>query len=116
MATPRIFVSHSHHDNAWCSQLVDALTLAGFDVWFDNQGLYVGDQWISKLETELESRDVFLIVLSPASWSSMSVQRELQLALHRNKRILGILHEPVQMEGFKLTHGILDAIGASAQD
>ena len=65
MATPRIFVSHSHQDNAWCSQFVDALALAGFDVWFNKQGLYVGDQWISRIETELESRDVFLMCSHP---------------------------------------------------
>jgi hypothetical protein len=49
-STPRIFVSHSHADNLWCSQLVDALMRSGFDIWFDKQGLYVGDQWIGKLE------------------------------------------------------------------
>jgi hypothetical protein len=112
---PRIFVSHSHADNAWCAQLVDALTHAGLDVWFDKQGLYVGDQWVSKLEMELEGRDVFLIVLTPASWSSEWVRRELQLALHRRKRILGIMHKQTELTGFITTYQILDAVGENAQ-
>jgi hypothetical protein len=115
MPTPRIFVSHSHQDNEWCSQLVDALILAGFDVWFDKQGLYVGDQWVSKLETEIESRDVFLVVLTPESWSSNWVRREVQLALHQDKRILGVKQKPVELSGFITTYQILDAIGQDAQ-
>jgi hypothetical protein len=55
-STPRIFVSHGHADNLWCSQLVDALMRSGFDIWFDKQGIYVGDQWIGKLE-EIDGRD-----------------------------------------------------------
>jgi hypothetical protein len=70
MTTPRIFLSHSSKDAAWCAQFVDALKAGGFDVWFDVKGLYVGDQWIDTLEKELEARDVFLIVLTPDSWSS----------------------------------------------
>jgi TIR domain len=115
MATPRIFVSHSHQDNEWCSQLVDALTLAGFDVWFDKQGLYVGDQWIGTLEAEIEGRDVFLIVLTPDSWSSPWVRREYELALRLNKRILGVMHKPTKLTGFITTLQILDAVGWNAQ-
>jgi hypothetical protein len=115
MATPRIFVSHSHHDNEWCTQLVDALTRAGFDVWFDKQGLYVGDQWVSKLETELEGRDVFLVVLTPDAWGSKWVRRELQLAIHQDKRILGIKQKPVELSGFITMYQSLDAVGQDAQ-
>jgi TIR domain len=114
-STPRIFVSHSHADNEWCAQLVDALTRVGFDVWFDKQGLYVGDQWVNKLEAEIESREVFLIVLTPDSWSSRWVRREYELALHRNKRILGVKHKPVELTGFITTLQILDAVGQDAQ-
>ena len=87
MTLPRIFVSHNHLDNAWCSQLVDALTLAGFDVWFDKQGLYVGDQWISRLETELESRDVFLAVLTVGA--AQSAARDSQQKAHPRRETRG---------------------------
>ncbi len=109
LGVPRVFLSHSHADNDWCMQLVNALTANGFDVWFDKQGLFVGDQWITKLQTEVESRDVFLIVLTTDSWNSPWVQKEFQLALHRNKRIIGVIHKPVSLSGFILTYQILDA-------
>lgn len=116
MATmPRIFVSHSHHDNDWCTQLVDALTLNGFDVWFDKLGIYVGEQWIRKLETEVEGRDVFLIVLTPESWSSPWVRREFELALRSNKQIIGVKYKPTELSGFITLFQIFDAIGQDAQ-
>lgn len=114
MPVPRIFVSHSNADAAWCEQLAEALIGLGFDVWFDKQNLYVGDQWINKIEQQLESRDVFLIVLSPDSWASNWVRRELQLALHRNKRIMGVKHRQVDLQGFITTYQILDAVNQDA--
>jgi hypothetical protein len=44
MNVSRIFVSHSHKDNNWCSAFVDELKRYGVDVWYDRQSLYSGDQ------------------------------------------------------------------------
>lgn len=115
MPLPRIFVSHSHKDNAWCEQLVEALKRAGLDVWFDKQGLYVGAQWVKRLEEELQQRDVFLIVLTPDSWASHWVQEELLLALGQRKQILGIMHKQTQMSGFITNRQLLAADGQTAE-
>jgi hypothetical protein len=112
---PRIFVSHSHADNYWYAELVEALTLGGFDVWLDTQGFDAGDEWISKIETELEDRDVFLVVLMPESWASKWVRREVLLAIHQDKRILGVMLEPTDLSGFITTYQVLDAVGQQAQ-
>jgi hypothetical protein len=115
MATPRIFVSHSNVDSAWCTQLVETLQAAGLDIWFDKQGLYVGAQWVQTLQQELERRDVFLIVLTPDSWASQWVQKELALALSQHKQILSVIHKPTQVSGFITVYQMLDAMSQQPQ-
>ena len=112
---PSIFLSHSHKDNAWYEQLVAALQRAGFDVWFDKNGLYVGAQWVKALEEELQRRDVFLLVISPDSWSSEWVQEELSLALGQRKQILGIIYKETQLTGFITNRQLLRAVGQEAE-
>ena len=41
----RLFLSHSTRDNAWCRVLLAALKDAGYDVWYDEQGLTGGAEW-----------------------------------------------------------------------
>jgi TIR domain-containing protein len=79
MATPTIFVSHSHNDNSWCRSFVSALKSAGYDVWYDESSLQAGQSFIKKIEQEIETRHVFLIVLTPESWTSKWVRREIEL-------------------------------------
>jgi hypothetical protein len=109
MPTHRIFLSHSHADNAWCEQFVETLRVAGLDVWFDKQGVYVGDDWIQVIEQELESRDTYLLVITPNSWTSDWVRKELAVAFARHKRVIGILHKPTAISGFLMTYQLLDA-------
>jgi hypothetical protein len=109
MPTHRIFLSHSHMDNAWCEQLVQHLHRTGLDVWFDKQGLYGGDDWVQMIERELESRDIYLFVITPDSWSSDWVRKELALAFARHKRVIGIIHKPTDITGFLMTYQLLDA-------
>lgn len=65
-STPRIFVSHSHKNNAFCAEVVRALRGAGADVWYDDENLQVG-QLGPTIERELRERPVFIVVLSLAS-------------------------------------------------
>jgi predicted nucleotide-binding protein len=96
---PRVSVSHSHHDDAWCAAFVARLQQRGLDVWYDTQEFYVGDEWLPKIEKELEERDVYLIVLTPDSWASAWVQKELALALARRKQIMRVLLKSTQFTG-----------------
>ena len=108
MASLRVFVSHSHKDNAWCDGFVAELQNHGLDVWYDRAGLYVGAQWVKTLEQELQGRDTYLIVLTPDSWASQWVQRELDLALAQQKQIIGVFCKPTQVSGFITNYQLLD--------
>lgn len=65
MATPRIFVSHSHSDDVWCRCFVQALKAAGYDTWYDARSLRGGDTWMENIEHELQAREVFIVILKP---------------------------------------------------
>jgi toxoflavin biosynthesis protein ToxD len=105
----RLFVSHSTQDNAWCRELVAALKAAGYDVWYDEQGLTGGAVWVETLQRELQSRDVFVIVITPEAWASPWVQEELRLALSTQRTILPVMLKQTPVAGFLLTRQWVNA-------
>ncbi len=110
-ATTRLFVSHSSQDNAWCRELVATLAGAGLDAWYDERGLSGGANWVNTLQSELQARDVFLLILTPDAWASQWVQEEVQLALATRRTILPVLHLPTNVGGFLLTRQWIDVVG-----
>ena len=93
---PRIFISHSHADNDFCTGLVQDLRAALGDesaVWYDTQGgLRGGDMWWQKILKELSTRDVFVVVLSPEAMSSRWVNREIDIAVNKDMLIIPLLY------------------------
>lgn len=77
MALPRphIFVSHSHLDNDFGTQLAQDLRRVLNDenaVFYDVLGgLHGGERWWEKIVEELTARDVFILVLSPDAMNSL---------------------------------------------
>lgn len=105
MANPasvrRIFVSHSHQDDAVSQRIVTALQQAGFAVWYDEQ--YAGPGYLAPIvEKELQRADTFIVVLSPAALASNWVQSEWYAAweLHGEGKIttfIPVIAEPCEM-------------------
>src|SRR5689334_5381494 len=79
MAQMRIFVSHSHQDNAFCHVLVKALRGAGVDVWYDEHNMGSG-RLGPTIEREERERPVFVVILSPAALHSPWVEDETRWA------------------------------------
>lgn len=115
MSMPRIFISHSHQDDVWCQELVTNLQALNCDVWIDQQGLPGGVVWISTIERELNSRDIFLLIVTPESWTSEWVQEELRLALAKRKHILPLLLKPTPVDGFILNRQWIE-VGAAGPE
>lgn len=109
MPATRLFVSHSTQDNAWCRELVAALKAAGYDVWYDEQGLSGGAVWVETLQHEVQTRDVFVIVLTPEAWASPWVQEEVRLALSTQRTILPVMLKATPVAGFLLTRQWVNA-------
>jgi formylglycine-generating enzyme required for sulfatase activity len=108
-------MSHSSQDNVWCRTLVTALQRDGFDVWYDEQGLSGGAEWVQTLQREVQTREVFLLVVTPEAWNSRWVQEEIQLAIATQRTILPILLKPTTMEGFLLTRQWVDAVNQTSE-
>jgi TIR domain-containing protein len=115
MTQTRIFVSHSSKDNDWARPFAAALTAIGYDVWYDEMGLQGGAAWVASIQHEVETRDAFLIVLTPEAWESKWVQDELQLAIATRRRIMPVLLRNTQVSGFLLTTQWITVIGEEPQ-
>jgi tetratricopeptide (TPR) repeat protein len=88
----KIFVSHSHEDRDFCVQLVEMLQSKGHHLWFDDTNLESG-QISPTIESEIESCDVFIVVLSPPALQSKWVEDECRWAyfLFQERKIKTIL-------------------------
>jgi hypothetical protein len=73
----RVFISHSSRDNALASRLAGDLRKDGFEVWYDNEQIHVGDTIMDKIDRGLSNCDYMIIVLSPQAVASAWVRQEL---------------------------------------
>lgn len=87
-----IFISYSRQDQAYVSQLAQALGTHRLPVWLDDRIDY-GTNWPRIIQEKLERCQVFLLVMSPRSYDSHWVQCELSLALELKKPVYPLLLE-----------------------
>ncbi|MBK8780339.1 MAG: toll/interleukin-1 receptor domain-containing protein [Anaerolineales bacterium] len=89
-----IFVSYSHANSDFTTQLASDLRAAGYDIWFDQFNLPAGSRQDYEIEKALHSCSVFLLVLSPESVHLQSVKDEIGYAINSAKPILWVLIAP----------------------
>lgn len=111
MGSESVFISHSTQDNVWCRTFVSALAAEGFDVWYDEQGLTGGTAWVTTLQREVQTRPIFIPILTPQAWDSRWVQEEIQLAIATQRTIVPVMLQPTQLSGFLMTRQWVDGIG-----
>jgi TIR domain/Tetratricopeptide repeat len=104
VSTMRIFVSHSHEDDAFCRALVEGLRRAGADVWYDEHNLGSG-QLMTVIQRELGSRPVFIVILTRATFASRWVRRETLWAYELGDRdptriLLPVTAGPIERSDF----------------
>lgn len=99
-----IFISYSSKDRAQAEQLTELLASAGLSVWIDKQGIGAATSWSEEIVTALDACTAFIVMLSPSSVESKNVVREVALAFEKNKKILPLDLEPVQLPGSMQYH------------
>jgi adenylate cyclase len=92
-----IFISYSSHDREKAEQLTELLVSAGLSVWIDQSGIDVATSWSKEIVQAIDGCKAFLVLLSPNSIISKNVVREVALASEKNKKILPLDLEPVQL-------------------
>jgi outer membrane protein assembly factor BamB len=76
----KIFISHTHQDNALCDQLAAALDVWQVDYWMDLQQLSAGQELLPHIQQPLSERDIFIRVCTPAAQQSPWMDQERMLA------------------------------------
>jgi hypothetical protein len=96
---PTVFLSYGarDRDRPWIKAFADALAkrdVAVWAVWSDLEQIRAGDRWEEALEKALRESDTIVVILSPESLSSESVQFDIGVALGTGKRLVPILLDP----------------------
>lgn len=85
------FISYSRKDQEILDQLRDDLRIAGLSVWTD-EFLEPGTPiWEAEIESAIKDSSCLIVILSPDSYSSVWVRREITLADTVNLRIYPFL-------------------------
>ena len=91
-----VFVSYSRADSDFARQLNDALQVQGKTTWFDQESIVAGAaNFKEEIFNGIESADHFLFIISPRSIQSPYCAEEVEHAQGLNKRMLTVLHQPI---------------------
>ena len=89
----RVFLSHSSKDNEATAKVADALRAVEMEVFVDfdpKRGLQEGDDWKTRLYTEMRRADVFVGLMTEAWAKSDYCQRELGAAEALERIVVGL--------------------------
>jgi hypothetical protein len=90
-----VFISYSRVDSDFARRLNDALQTQGKRTWFDQESIATGTDFQQEIYRGIESSDVFVFVLSPESVTSPFCADEVEYAQGLNKRMVTVLHRPI---------------------
>jgi WD40 repeat protein len=90
-----VFVSYSRADSDFARRLNDALQIQGKTTWFDQESIASGTDFQQEICRGIENSNNFLFVISPNSIRSPYCAGEVEYAQKLNKRIVTVLHRPV---------------------
>jgi formylglycine-generating enzyme required for sulfatase activity len=93
-----VFISYSHKDRTYARQLVNDLRADGFEVWIDDR-IGFGTRWWQTIVEALLGSTAVIVIMSPDSEASESVEREVQLSMRERKPLFPLL---LRGEGFTL--------------
>ncbi len=94
----QIFFSYSRKDSEFVDRLSADLEYRGINVWIDRGDIFAGETtWRQQIVEAIKSCTVFFIVLSPDSFGSNNVNRELTLAESEKKTIIPIFHRSAEI-------------------
>jgi len=90
-----VFISYSRVDSDFARRLNDALQTQGKRTWFDQESIATGSDFQQEIYRGIESSDVFVFLLSPESVNSPFCADEVEYAQGLNKRMVTVLHRPI---------------------
>jgi hypothetical protein len=89
MSADFIFISHASSDDAFVTQLRQALEGQGLSVWVDSRSLRSGAKLAPEIAQAIEQARQVLVVLSPETVNAAWVRKDIQQALQVEQRRKG---------------------------
>jgi outer membrane protein assembly factor BamB len=109
----KVFVSHTHEDNAACAPVLAALDAWQVDYWFDTAQLSAGLELLDNIQRGLQERDIFIRICSPASNASPWMAQEEKLARtlrapnRGQRRVIALIVKPGYIVSTEEAEGIV---------
>lgn len=94
---PNLFISYSRQCIGFVDDLAHKLQKQGFNLWMDYLNLVPGRPWAEQIDKGLQEADLLLLVVSPESASSRSVEIEWRHFLENKKRIILLVFQAVPL-------------------
>lgn len=82
-----IFISHATADDEFVAKLREKLKLHRFSTWVDSRDLRGGDILYQTIKSAIEEASYFIVVLSPHTFNSLAVQKEVKYAEEVRERL-----------------------------
>ncbi len=88
---PTVFISYRQKVSGFAARSInDGLQALGLKVFFDADGIHLGDNWQAALEENLLESQFLIVILAPATLESEWVRKEVEFALRHGKSIIPI--------------------------
>lgn len=118
---PKVFISHASEDKqAVAKPLAEKLREAGYEVWYDEYALTLGDSLRRSIDWGLADADYGIVVLSPAffakSWTQLELGGLTALATSGNKTILPVWHKVGRVDVERFSPMLADRLSVSTDD
>lgn len=110
-----VFISHASEDkDSLVRPLAEKLTELGFDVWYDESSLKVGDSLRQKIDQGLASSRYGIVVLSESffakNWTQYELNGLVAREMHGGKVILPIWHKVSKDEVLSFSPTLADKV------
>jgi len=99
LLSPRLFISYSRANRDSANKLAIELRQRGFRVFLDTSDMDPGDNFVSRLVTEINRSTGVVAIVSEKYWLSRWGQAELYSAIAGKKMIIPTLLSPATMSG-----------------
>lgn len=109
MSQPGIFISHSSVDHVFCNHLTEVLQDAGADAWSHEHAAAIGGLE-AIIRVALEAHPIFIVLLSPAAFSSEWVKKECEIARDTSRLIVPVTVQPLTASVFQGSWQFLDPL------
>ncbi len=95
---PFVFVSYAHEDADKVFPEMEALSAAGFNIWYD-EGISPGASWRDEVAHAIEDCKTFLFFITNNSLNSQHCLQEINFALENDRHMLAVYLDEIELSG-----------------